>query len=311
MINKKHINKIKNLLFFLAVIFAFFQFYKNFNYLLEQLSNKWFILFLLIPVHSLFHFFYSFRSFLVLKNSFSKLINFQIWNKNYFQSILIQESLISNTGFLYRSLYLNELGLKIIDLIIFFYYGISSYISFNLILIYFEVFFISDISLINSFYLFFINLFIIIFFIFSPILIFKIINKIRFTKNLFLNLIPIDQLNSKYLKILFNKNNILYLCLTGVSIHIFEVTILYFSITFFSIDILFFNLVLLFAFSIFSDRIPFISSIPFFNEIIFGLVSSFVGFTFYEGFMVKSLMRISSISSLAINLFINRYLKKF
>ena len=137
----KLVNITKKYLFFIAVSFAVYQIYINHNLLNDRFNSTWPIFLKLIIAHTIFHHLYSIRSLFIIRNSFSKLIRYYEWNKNYFKSILIQETIVSYTGFLYRSIYLNKIGLSIKDLVLLFYFGLSSYLFVNLSIIYFTYIF--------------------------------------------------------------------------------------------------------------------------------------------------------------------------
>ena len=309
----KLVNITKKYLFFIAVSFAVYQIYINHNLLIDRFNSNWTIFLKLIIAHTIFHHLYSIRSLFIIRNSFSKLIRYYEWNKNYFKSILIQETIVSYTGFLYRSIYLNKIGLSIKDLVLLFYFGLSSYLFVNLSIIYFEIIFILEYEILKKLIVFFV-----IFSLGFIILFFPVILNIslKFFRN-FLNqkyLINFFNYSSdsirKYWDLIKNKNNLIYIFLFGIFIHVFEISLLYFSSLFFSINLEIATLVLLFAISVFSDRIPFLSSIPLINEILFGYVSTIVGFDFHEGFLIKTLLRLSSIFSLSINLIVNGLFSK-
>jgi len=237
----------------------------------------------------------NFRTYLLYKKFSKKILTINYWSKIFFKSLIFNISL-NFTGTIYRALTLKKIGIKYSLFLGILYLLFSSYFIVNFFCIIIELFFFTKFSL----------YFKVIYSIFYFILIFFILylpNILNFFFRKFL------RLNRNILKII-NKNNFLInfsrknfidskniISIFGLAfvLHIIEISIFILSYNIFFPNFNVETLLLLFAVSFLLDRIPFLSNIIGSSEVLFAFLSKFFGLLFYEGLLIKFIIRITGV----------------
>ena len=102
----------------------------------------------------------------------------------------------------------------------------------------------------------------------------------------------------------FLKKTILYLLGYGIAIHFVELYIFYISSVVIQPDLAIKSVLILFGLNFILDRIPLFANIPGINEILFASISIPLGLFFYEGLILKLILRFTGIISIFFNYFI-------
>ena len=278
--------------FFVGILFLAY----NYNFLFNK-NNSYFSLLIVIFFNILHHLNLNIRSYVILKLKFIKSIDLISWSKNFHSSVLFQETIIQHSAIIIKSIYLKSFNIDNNKLLSFFYYGLVTHLLVNVFFVLIEINLLAgpsfDIVLVQT--ILFILVLLIIYFL--PILISSIISSLKLKIinnriNLFIQNIANNQ------KFLFLDKKIFFFMFLSTSLtHFLEISVFYFLHQFLNFDIDLYTVVILFGLGIFADRIPIFSSIPFVREFIFGFMSSFFGISFTDGFLLKSLMRITAIFS--------------
>ena len=100
---------------------------------------------------------------------------------------------------------------------------------------------------------------------------------------------------------IFFKKNCIVLTSIWNNYSLFELYIFYLSSLIIQSDLAIKSVLILFGLSFILDRIPLISNIPGMNEILFVSISIPLGLFFYEGLILKLILRITGIISIFIN----------
>lgn len=274
----------------------------NFDKIINTDHQSFVYLILVILFHSTYLFILNLRAFFILKAKVIKNINFFEWSDTFFKSILVQDTLISQSGFLFRSVFLRSLNVKYSDLTTFFYFGLLTHVLINLILVLFEINFIykSGVAFIFLQLLFLTIVCFTIYFI--PLLFFFI------KKNLFKNLF-FHKFDKYFLNLIYNQkkyfldfNFILKVFFITLITHALELSVFFCAFEFFKSGHNILYIVILFGIGTITDRIPIVSSIPFVRESIFGLFSLNFGINFFDAFLIKLLTTLASILGSMINM---------
>ncbi len=302
----KLFNIFKNIIIFLCIIYLFYELYKNFNYIETKFTENKNNFFIIILINIIFHNLLSLRNFSLYKICAKYIGKFNDWSQIFFES-LIFNVLISHTGSIYRAIETKKRGLEYKKYIGIFYILFTSYILINVMMIIIEMMFLQEVSFQFKLNLFLIFLILSVLIIYSP----KIVNifikynilKQKFQKSNLINKI-IKNYELIYLFIVtqsFLKKTVLYLLVYGIIIHFFELYIFYLSSLIIQSDLGIKSVLILFGLSFILDRIPLISNIPGMNEILFASISIPLGLFFYEGLILKLILRITGIISIFIN----------
>ncbi len=302
----KLFNIFKNIIIFLCIIYLFYELYKNFNYIETKFTENKNNFFIIILINIIFHNLLSLRNFSLYKICAKYTGKFNDWSQIFFES-LIFNVLISHTGSIYRAIETKKRGLEYKKYIGIFYILFTSYILINVMMIIIEMMFLQEVSFQFKLNLFLIFLILSVLIIYSP----KIVNifikynilKKKFQKSNLVNKI-IKNYELIYLFIAtqsFLKKTVLYLLVYGIIIHFFELYIFYLSSLIIQSDLAIKSVLILFGLSFILDRIPLISNIPGMNEILFASISIPLGLFFYEGLILKLILRITGIISIFIN----------
>jgi len=286
---------------FVALIAGVFFIFLNFNNIIELSNDRFFYLLLIIALHCIYLFILNYRSYFILKVKLLKNIDLLNWSKIFFKSILIQDTLLSQSGFLYRSIFLRSYGIRYHELSTFFYFGISTHVLTNLIMVLIELNLLNHSNLITIFGQVILVLIILVIIFYIPLVISSI--KILFYKFNFYK-----KLNNFFINILINQSKYFFdikflfkVILITICMHLIEISVFYFVFKFLFESQNIWNIIILFGISTITDRIPLISSIPFVRETIFGVISISFGMIFLDGFFIKLIMTFASISGSFLN----------
>lgn len=302
----KLFNIFKNILIFLCIIYLFYELYRNFNYMETKFTENKNSFFIIILINIIFHNLLSLRNFSLYKICAKYTGKFNDWSQIFFES-LIFNVLISHTGSIYRAIETKKRGLEYKKYIGIFYILFTSYILINVLMIIIEMMFLQEVSFQFKLNLFLIFLTLFVLIIYSPktvnIFIKQNILKKKFQKSNLVNKI-IKNYELIYFFIVtqsFLKKTVFYLLVYGIIIHFFELYIFYLSSSIIQSDLAIKLVLILFGLSFILDRIPLISNIPGMNEILFASISIPLGLFFYEGLILKLILRITGVISIFIN----------
>ena len=299
---------IRNIFFLFFVCFIIYQINLNLEFILSNIFNNYYTLLLAILAYVSIFQLISVKSFYALKKGFKFKKNFKEWSQIFYESIIIQETILSHVGFVYRSFFLKRNGLNVNKIVSFFTLLTFIFISTNFILIYLELNFFGAIKMKHQFHFFLIFILI----IFSPKILIEIL-KINFFKKINILKKVIKSLKKVIIKIReIIKNKVLFLNLIyfEIIIHFHYLILFFLSISFLSLKIELPTIIIMFGVSFLIDRLPFISSIPGLRESVFAILTTTVGLNFYEGFFIKLFLRILSLISLSINYLIIRAINR-
>ncbi len=302
----KLFNIFKNIIIFLCIIYLFYELYKNFNYIETKFTENKNNFFIIILINIIFHNLLSLRNFSLYKICAKYTGKFNDWSQIFFES-LIFNVLIAHTGSIYRAIETKKRGLEYKKYIGIFYILFTSYILINVMMIIIEMMFLQEVSFQFKLNLFLIFLILSVLIIYSP----KIVNifiKYNILKKKFQKFNLVNKIIKNYELIYlfiatqsFLKKTVLYLLVYGIIIHFFELYIFYLSSLIIQSDLAIKSVLILFGLSFILDRIPLISNIPGMNEILFASISIPLGLFFYEGLILKLILRITGIISIFIN----------
>lgn len=286
----------------ISFIIGFIFIFLNYEKIFQNSHNSYLYLLLVFIFHSTYLFILNLRSFTILRKKVSKKVNFIDWSKVFFKSILVQDTILSQSGFLFRSIYLRSLNVQYHELSTFFYFGLLTHVIINLTWTLFEINFFIKTSKSQIFIQFFLMAIIYLLIYLIPYIFF-------YLKNIFLKRIQLKKLESFLKEIILNQkkyfhdfNFIITIFLITTVTHIFELLVFYCAFSYFLNDYNLINIIILFGIGTLSDRIPLISTIPFVRESIFGLVSLSFGIAFSDAFLIKLLTTVASILGSIINL---------
>ena len=286
----------------IALIMGLIFIFLNFEKIRNTDHQTYIYLILVIIFHSTYLFILNLRAFFILKAKVTKNINFFEWSDTFFKSILVQDTLISQSGFLFRSVFLRSLNIKYTDLTTFFYFGLLTHVLINLTLVLFEINFIYRSNLTLIFLQIFFLAIICITIYFIPLLFFFI------KKNLF-KTFTLHKLDKFFLNLIYNQKKyfldlsfIIKIILITFITHALELSVFYCAFEFFKSGHNILYIVILFGIGTITDRIPIVSSIPFVRESIFGLLSLNFGINFFDAFLIKLLTTLASILGSMINM---------
>ena len=304
---------LKNLLILICVSFLLIEIYKNYNYIEIKLKDNVNTILLIIFFKIIHLNLLSLRNYSIYKICANYTGKFIDWSQIFYES-LIFNTLISHTGSIYRAFETKKRGLEYKKYIGTFYILFTSYILINVMLVIVELMFLETVSFHFKINLLFIFLIILIITIYSPKILqiivqydffkmkvykYKIIKRILDTYELIFSFIKSQS---------FLKKTIIYLLGYGVIIHLIELYIFYISSTIIQTEIIFKTVLILFGLNFVLDRIPFISNIPGINEVLFASISIPLGFFFYEGLILKLMLRVTGIISIFVNFLVFYFL---
>lgn len=280
----------------LSVFLGFLFILLNYEYVFNNSHNSYYYLLFAITFHSLYLFILNFRSFLILKNKVSQNINFISWSRIFFKSILVQDTIISQSGFIFRSVFLKSLNVKYHELITFFYFGFLSHVLINLTWVLIEINFIYEVNMTNMLIQILLVIIVYLGIYFLPYALLLLKNFFKKT-NIF-----ISELVSNQKKYFHDTNFLLFIFIITSITHILELSVFFCAFNYFLNDHNLINIIILFGIGTLSDRVPLLSSIPFVRESIFGLFSLTFGVEFLDAFLIKLLTTIASIIGSIFNL---------
>jgi len=280
----KKIFFLKILLVIICLIIIFIQIKGNFQNILNKIIISKNDSIILIIAVIFFHNLHNLRYFFFLKTTFNFSKKFTDWTNLFFLTAFLNES-FSFSGHIVRSIELKKSGVEYYDYISVQYIFFSLGILTNLYLILIESLF-----LINSIK------FLIIFLILTLLLslsmlpsclryLLKIIQKFFFLKSF-------TQVFEIIINIIKIKKNILIFILFTIFIHFFEIIIFYISCKIFIASIGMVFVLKLFMINFLVHRLPFLSSVIGFKEIIFGSFGVLMGFAFLDGILIQLALRI-------------------
>ncbi len=301
-IYSKYYNLIKYSVFIFFIFFIIFEINSNFNFVYSKLFKNLPVILFILSANVIYQNVLSLRIYFVIKVCTRFNGSFIEWLKIYFES-LIFNVLVSHTGSAYRATELKKKNVAYKEFLGIYYISYLSYLTINLLLIVIELSFLKFVS--KDFKIFTLIGFFLIFLItfLTPSILsifinllknfkFKILDKIFNNLKIILNFIK---------KSFFSFKLILILIIFGFLTHFFEILLFYLSYNFFIDNFKIEIMILLFAVSFLLDRMPVFSTIPGVSETIFAGISIPFGLFFYEGFLIKLLLRITAYLSICIN----------
>jgi hypothetical protein len=298
---------IKFILFIIFFSILFIEVIKNKNLIIKIINdNKIFFTYILF-LQLFYHLILNYRAY-VLYNKFSKkIISFSFWSKTFFKSLIFNISL-NLTGTIYRALTLKKIGMKYEVFLAILYVLFFSYFITNFLCIVLELFFFTDITFYFKLIYLLAYLILTYFFFYSPKILNFFLKKFTLLKNYLKIIITINNFIISFNKkeLLISKN---FINIFGFSLilHLLEISIFIISYNIFfpkfSVEII----LLLFAISFLLDRIPFLTNIVGSSEVLFGFFSTFLGLLFYEGMLIKFLIRLTGMFAIFISYIFFKY----
>jgi hypothetical protein len=280
----KKIHFLKILLLIICVIIIFIQIKGNFQNVLNKIiisKNDSIILGIAV---TFFHNLHNLRYFFFLKTTFNFSKKFIDWSSLFFLTAFFNENFFFS-GHIARSIELKKSGVGYYEYTSVQYIFLSLGILTNLYLVLIESLF-----LINSikFFIIFLILTLLLNLCMLPSCLkylLKIIQKFSFLKKL-------AQLFEIIINIIKIKKNILIFILFTIFIHFFEIIIFYILCKIFITSIGIAFILKLFMINFLVQRLPFLSSVIGFKEIIFGSFGILMGFAFLDGILIQLVLRI-------------------
>ena len=310
--NKRYLI-LKNLLILICISFLSYEIYKNYNYVELKLKNNINIILLIIFSKLIFQNLLSLRNYSIYKICTNYRGKFIDWSQIFFESLILN-FLASHSGSVYRAIETKKRGLEYKKYIGIFYILFTSYILINVFLVMMEIIFIQEIGFQFKMNLLLIFLILFTLIVYSPKILqifikynfFKEnIYKYKFLKKIF----DVYDLIFSFIKSqIFLKKTIFYLIGYGIIIHLIELYIFYITSMIIQPEIAIKTILILFGLNFILDRIPFVSSIPGINEVLFASISIPLGLFFFEGLVLRLVIRISSITSIFLNYLIFYFL---
>ena len=303
MLNKQLLNNLFRFLLVFCILFIFHKIFDNYNLIKFQLiENKYEALIILI-VFIIYQILLSYKNFFLL-NKYTKLnTSFGKWQEVFFTSILYNFIIIF-TGTIYRAKKAKDFGVPYLKYAVMLYFNYYVYIVFSLFASMFVLYFLDNphISINNLIFLaliFFLSLY------FIPNVAIYLTHKVKFfNKNFFFNKI----LNLIIqVKIIFkNKELISYAIFFNLLIILFEIIIFYFVCKIFYNDLNLIEFFLLYLAKFLLDIVFMTASFFGFNEVIFAIFSSALGFKFELTLFIKVTYRVLLLVSAIFNLILTK-----
>jgi len=305
LLNKRYLI-LKNIFIAACIIFLCREIYKNFS-LIENLILSNYMLIVIVIFLKIFHLnAISHRNYTIFKICANFKGKFIDWSQIFYESLILNV-LISHTGSVYRAIETKKRGLEYKKYIGLFYILFISYILINVMLVFFELAFIKEVSLQFKINLLAIFLSLLTLSVYAPKIIEIIINQNTYFKNIYKFKIIKKIVNIYHIIFSFIKNQsflkktILYLLGYGIIIHLIEIYIFYISKNIILINLELEILLILFGINFILDRVPYISNIPGINEVLFASISIPLGLYFEQGLLLKFLLRLTGVISIIIN----------
>ena len=311
--SKIYFKILKTFFIVICVSFLLVEIYKNSNYIEVKFKDKINIILLIIFFKIIHHNLLSLRNYSIYKICANYKGKFIDWGQIFYEG-LIFNTLLSHAGSVYRAIETKKRGLEYKQYSGIFYILFTSYILINVLLVTIELIFLKVVSFHFIISLLFTFLILFISAIYLPKILQKITQFDFFKINIYKyeiikKIFEIYNLIFSFIKSqIFLKKTIIYLLGYGIIIHLLELYIFYISSKIIQTEIVFQTVLILFGLNFILDRIPFISNIPGISEALFAGISISLGFFFYEGLILKLLLRITGIISIVINYLIFYFL---
>ena len=308
----KHMNKnrsyliLKNLLILICISFLLYEIFKNYNYIELKFRNNTDIILLIIFSKIIYHNLLSLRNYSIYKICANYRGKFIDWGQIFFESLILN-FLASHAGSVYRAIETKKRGLEYKKYTGMFYILFTSYILINVFLVMMELIFIQEIGF--QFKMNLLLIFLILFTLigYSPKILQLFIKYNFFKKNIYKykflkKIFDVYEYIFSFIKSqIFLKKTIIYLIGYGVVIHLIELYIFYITSIIIQPEIAIKTILILFALNFILDRIPLISSIPGINELLFASISIPLGLFFFEGLVLRLVIRVTDITSIFVN----------
>ena len=303
MLNKQLLNNLFRFLLVFCILFIFHKIFDNYNLIKFQLIENKYEAFIILIVFIIYQILLSYKNFFLL-NKYTKLnTSFGKWQEVFFTSILYNFIIIF-TGTIYRAKKAKDFGVPYLKYAVMLYFNYYVYIVFSLFASMFVLYFLDNphISINNLIFLaliFFLSLY------FIPNVAIYLTHKVKFfNKNFFFNKI----LNLIILvKIIFkNKELISYAIFFNLLIILFEIIIFYFVCKIFYNDLNLIEFFLLYLAKFLLDIVFMTASFFGFNEVIFAIFSSALGFKFELTLFIKVTYRVLLLVSAIFNLILTK-----
>jgi hypothetical protein len=305
LLNKRYLI-LKNLFIAACIIFLCREIYKNFSLIENLILSNHMVLFIVIFLNILHLNIISHRNYIIFKICANYKGKFIDWSQIFYESLILN-ILISHTGSVYRAIETKKRGLEYKKYVGLFYILFISYILINVMLVFFELAFIKEISFQFKINLLAIFLSLLTLTVYTPKIIEIIIYQNIYFKNIYKfkiikKIVNIYHVIFNFIKYQsFLKKTILYLLGYGIIIHLIELYIFYMAKNIILINLELEILLILFGISFILDRVPYISNIPGINEVLFASISIPLGLYFEQGLLLKLLLRLTAIISIIIN----------
>jgi glycosyltransferase involved in cell wall biosynthesis len=303
MINKQLLNNLFRILLVFCILFIFNKIFENYNLIKYQLIENKYEAFIILIVFIIYQILLSYKNFFLL-NKYTKLnTSFGKWQEVFFTSILYNFIIIL-TGTIYRAKKAKDFGVPYLKYAVMLYFNYYVYIVFSLFTSMLVLYFLDNphISINN---IVFLALIFFLSFYFIPNITIYLTHKVKFfNKNFFFNKI----LNLIIqVKIIFkNKELISYAIFFNLIIILFEITIFYFICKIFYNDLNFIEFFLLYLAKFLLDIVFMTASFFGYNEVLFAIFSSALGFKFELTLFIKVTYRVLLMISAILNLILTK-----
>jgi len=307
MINKESLNNLFRILLVFCILFVFYKIFENYNLIKSQLIENKFKALIILIIFIIYQILLSFKSFFLL-NKYTKLdTSFRKWHEVFFTSVLYNFVIIF-TGIIYKAKKAKDFGVPYLKYAVMLYFNYYVYIVFSLSVSVFILYFLDN-PYISINIIVLLTLISFLFLYFIPNITIYLTHKVKFlNKNLFfskiLNLII-------QVKIIFkNKELINYAIFFNIFIILFEIAIFYFVCKIFYNDLNIIEFFLLYIAKFLLDIVFMTASFFGFNEVIFAIFSSALGFKFELTLFIKVTYRVLLMISAVLNLFLAKFFIK-
>jgi len=300
--------KIFFLFFVICLLFIANKIYLNFEYLIKSFNNNYLSLISLIIISFFFQNLIAFRNIFLLKKYTKISVNFLEWQRIFFNSLLFN-SVVILVGTAYRAKVLKNLGISYSKFVTFSYYNYSLYIFCSLLFIILELIFLGYTNLV-IFYIFVFSILLFLIIFYFPNILNNLLKFIKFKRiaNLIANVFRVIFLVKNIFK---NLELLKFSIILVFIVHIFELLIFYIICNMFIENLTLKSFFLLFGAKFILDKLVLTRNLLGFNEILFGLFSSLLGFDLAITTIIKTIHRFIQIIVTLINTLSYNILNKF
>lgn len=302
----KIINLLYLLIYFSSIIFILIRFFQNKEFIYLNFKNDYSIFILILFFFFIFQNFIAIKFYIILK-IYSKIrLNLSNWLFIYFSGTVFNLVIIL-TGTVFKAKRLKDIGLSYSEFLTvsYFNYFIHLIVFFKLLLL---TLILSNNTYLILYSIIFVYLIIFGIILFSPTFLIMVLTKLNnyFRINFFLKLINIINLLKNIFK---NKKLIQYATILNIVNYIIAITIYYMLSTIF-LEISIEQFIILWSCRLIIEKIFFISSFGYFNDILVALLSSFIGNNFDLSLVIQVTSRLSIMITSIFNLAVYKSIKE-